>query len=197
MKEQNSGDDTAEHKKHLCDTCKHHDRKKSLCNVHYKCWQAKVNVGCDGYEEVEAKSKQVGGDHYASLKIQPWDAMQAWLTREQFVGFLLGSATAYIARFNTRCVDGKGGRQDIEKAKHYLDKLLEVIGIDEKHCPICVAVGVYDANNDHLIAAAPEMYGMLEKILRDHAISTDKSACCVFGYVSEIEQLLKGARGEQ
>jgi hypothetical protein len=29
-------------------------------------------------------SYQVGGDHYASKDIQPWDVMQAWMTKESF-----------------------------------------------------------------------------------------------------------------
>jgi hypothetical protein len=63
---------------------------------------------------------QVGGDHYSKRSIQPWDAMQQWMTPEQFAGFLIGNAQKYLARHND-----KGGRQDIEKAKHYLEKYLE------------------------------------------------------------------------
>jgi hypothetical protein len=73
-----------------------------------------------------ANDRQVGGDHYKSKKIQPWDALEAWLTPEQFQGFLLGSVVAYVARFNASA-PGKGGRQDIKKARHVLDKLLEHI----------------------------------------------------------------------
>lgn len=69
---------------------------------------------------------QVGGTHYKEMKVQPWDAMEAWLTPSQFKGFLLGSAIAYLARVNTKGVEGKGGVQDIEKARHYLDKIIEI-----------------------------------------------------------------------
>lgn len=72
-----------------------------------------------------ARATQVGGDHYRTRTIQPWDAMQAWMTREQFEGFLLGSAIAYLARVSVQGVQGKGGRQDIAKAHHCLEKLLE------------------------------------------------------------------------
>ena len=67
-----------------------------------------------------ANAVQIGGDHYRSKPIQPWDAMRAWMTPEQFAGFLVGNAQKYLARHND-----KGGRSDIEKAKHYLDKYLE------------------------------------------------------------------------
>jgi hypothetical protein len=63
---------------------------------------------------------QVGGSHYISMSIQPWDAMEAWMTPEQFKGFLIGNVLKYIAR---------AGKKDSEfmdytKARHYLDKLV-------------------------------------------------------------------------
>jgi hypothetical protein len=71
-------------------------------------------------------SYQIGGDHYASKSVQPWEAMESWMSPEQFEGFLLGSAIAYLARFNESAV-GKGGITDIKKAKHYCEKLIEVL----------------------------------------------------------------------
>lgn len=62
---------------------------------------------------------QVGGAHYTSKSVQPWEAMEAWMSEEQFKGFLKGNVIKYLAR-----CDDKGGRIDLEKAKHYLDKLL-------------------------------------------------------------------------
>ena len=71
-----------------------------------------------------ARSHQVGGDHYASKAIQPWDAMQAWGTETEFTGFLRFNAIKYLARAGS-----KGpAREDYLKARHYIDKLLEVLG---------------------------------------------------------------------
>lgn len=64
---------------------------------------------------------QIGGDHYKSKSIQPWDAMEAWLSPEEFRGFLKGNAIKYLARCND-----KGGIQDVKKAGHYISKLIEV-----------------------------------------------------------------------
>jgi hypothetical protein len=64
---------------------------------------------------------QVGGEHYRDKTIQPWDAMQAWMTPEQFKGFLWGNVIKYIARWQD-----KGGIEDLRKARHYMDKLIEV-----------------------------------------------------------------------
>lgn len=71
--------------------------------------------------------KQVGGNHYARKTIQPWDAAQAWMTPEQFEGYLLGTAIAYLGRYNDTDVVGKGGITDVKKAIHVLEKLTEVI----------------------------------------------------------------------
>ena len=58
---------------------------------------------------------QVGGNHYKSLTVQPWDAMESWLTPEEFRGFLKGNAIKYLAR--------KKNADDVLKAQHYLLKL--------------------------------------------------------------------------
>jgi len=67
-------------------------------------------------------SYQIGGKHYVDLKIQPWDAMQAWMSPDAFKGFLLGNCIKYAARA------GKKGDtlEDLRKARHYLDKLIEI-----------------------------------------------------------------------
>ncbi len=80
----------------------------------------------DAFSTCPPSETQVGGDHYKSLSIQPWDAMEVWLTPEQFQGYLLGDAIAYLGRFNSTA-EGKGGVQDINKAIHYLTKLVEVL----------------------------------------------------------------------
>jgi hypothetical protein len=64
---------------------------------------------------------QVGGQHYLDKSVQPWAAMESWMTEEQFKGFMLGNVIKYVARFQD-----KGGRNDLEKAKHYLDKCIDL-----------------------------------------------------------------------
>jgi hypothetical protein len=60
-------------------------------------------------------TKQVGGQHYL-LNIEPWDYIIA-----NNIDYLEGSAIKYITRHKK-----KGGRADILKAIHYLEKILEV-----------------------------------------------------------------------
>lgn len=68
------------------------------------------------------RNSQVGGTHYKDMSIQPWDAMDCWLTYEERVGFYKGNAIKYLARATK-----KGGIEDIAKAQHYVAKLLEVL----------------------------------------------------------------------
>jgi hypothetical protein len=70
----------------------------------------------------KANTVQYGGDHYMALGVQPWDAMEAWMSPEAFAGFLRGNAIKYLAR-----TEKKGGVEDLKKARHYLDKLIELV----------------------------------------------------------------------
>lgn len=66
------------------------------------------------------RDMQVGGDHYKNKKVQPWDSMKAWFTHEEFCGYLRGNVIKYVARYKD-----KGGLEDLKKAAHYLQKLIE------------------------------------------------------------------------
>jgi hypothetical protein len=68
----------------------------------------------------EASTMQVGGDHYRQMEVQPWDALKAWLTPEEYRGYQKGTAISYLARERS-----KGGDTDIRKAVHHLIKLAE------------------------------------------------------------------------
>lgn len=81
--------------------------------------------GADDVAAASARNTQVGGDHYKRMKLQPWDVCEATQTSEQFTGHLLATAQAYIMRFNTVGVPGKGGLQDVKKAHHTLARLIE------------------------------------------------------------------------
>ena len=69
---------------------------------------------------LKADDVQVGGTHYKTMPMQPWDVMEIVLTREQFRGFLLGNVIKYSMRAGK-----KEGSDDAEKARHYAQKLRE------------------------------------------------------------------------
>lgn len=67
---------------------------------------------------------QEGGDHYKKMgDYQPWEVLKAWLTPEEFRGYMKGTAIAYLARERD-----KGGTLDIKKATHTLQGLIELHG---------------------------------------------------------------------
>lgn len=74
------------------------------------------------YEVLLPPSRHTGPAHYTGLEIQPWDAMESWMSQEEFVGFLRGNVIKYMAR-----APRKGGVEDYRKAMHYLTKLLSVL----------------------------------------------------------------------
>lgn len=59
---------------------------------------------------------QVGGDHYRNQGIQPWDFIAA-----NKLDWFQGTIIKYVTRWNS-----KGGVQDLEKARHVLDKYLSL-----------------------------------------------------------------------
>lgn len=64
----------------------------------------------------DANSRQVGGNHYKTGAEEHWD-----LVARYGVGYLEGCATKYVSRWRK-----KNGVQDLEKAIHYVDKIIEM-----------------------------------------------------------------------
>lgn len=73
---------------------------------------------------MNADDYQVDGNHYKEMAVQPWDVMEAVLTREEFIGFLRGNVIKYAMRQGKK----EGANHDGEKAHHYRMKLKEVQG---------------------------------------------------------------------
>jgi hypothetical protein len=65
---------------------------------------------------VSALNTQVSGDHYKSLKIQPIEFIHA-----NGIPFAEGSVIKYVTRWRA-----KGGIADLEKAKHFIELLIEL-----------------------------------------------------------------------
>ena len=71
-----------------------------------------------------ANEKQIGGSHYQKVtgvcshcggEVQHWDLMAR-------MPYLEGVITKYVLRWQL-----KGGVEDLKKAQHYLEKLIEVV----------------------------------------------------------------------
>ena len=72
--------------------------------------------------ESKANDRQVGGDHYKNAGVEPWDVIDTW-PEEQRIGAYRSGALKYIMRAG----DKDPFKQDIAKAHHYLEKLLEIL----------------------------------------------------------------------
>lgn len=64
----------------------------------------------------EANNIQIGGRHYKTQGIEPWDFIYS-----NNIGFLEGNVIKYVSRYKE-----KNGLVDLQKAQHYLQKLIEV-----------------------------------------------------------------------
>ena len=65
--------------------------------------------------EPKALDRQEGGDHYKTKEIQPVEYCMA-----NGIGFMEGCVIKYVSRWRD-----KGGIQDLKKARHFLDMLIE------------------------------------------------------------------------
>lgn len=88
-------------------------------NVH-AMWEAPLpgaiyQVDPDTMAQQKANKRQIGGDHYTKLAIQP---MQYSMANK------LDACQHTVIKYVTRFRD-KGGIQDLEKAKHVIDLLIE------------------------------------------------------------------------
>lgn len=106
-------------------------RKKSLYNIKYDYnqpnWPWLTPPFSTGtplskpYEE-KANDRQIAGEHYKKLNIQPWDFI--W---QNDLDFFQGEILAYITRWKD-----KNGIEDLRKASHVLSKYIELNEKSEK-----------------------------------------------------------------
>ena len=79
--------------------------------------------------------KQVGGNHYQTMKIQPAE----FINKNKML-FAEGNAIKYICRHIN-----KGGEQDLQKAKHYIDMIIERdYGDDAEKSKVFAGVSIKD-----------------------------------------------------
>jgi len=67
------------------------------------------------HKEAKALDTQVGGSHYQHFPIQPVEFSIA-----NGLGFCEGNVIKYVCRYKM-----KGGKEDLLKAKHYIELLME------------------------------------------------------------------------
>lgn len=86
----------------LCDTCE----TVNHCMTH----------GCIPKVKLSALDIQISGDHYKDMPIQPAQYIHA-----NAMGYFEGNVVKYVSRWRK-----KNGIADLEKAKHYIDLLIQL-----------------------------------------------------------------------
>ena len=71
---------------------------------------------------MKASDIQIAGTHYKNMKIQP-----AIFSIKNELGFIEGSVIKYVCRWKN-----KNGVEDLKKAKHLLELLIEEVEKDEE-----------------------------------------------------------------
>lgn len=110
-----------------CETCRHY-RGEGDCSNPDVCyvgtlsaWEQRADAPAAAQEPAgAANARQVGGSHYKKA-IQPWDYIAA-----NGIGYFEGNVIKYVSRWKD-----KAGVEDLKKARHYLDKLIELQGDGE------------------------------------------------------------------
>lgn len=89
----------------------------------------------------KAQSTQIGGSHYTKLKIQPMEySMQN----------SLGPAEHTVIKYVTRWKD-KGGVEDLKKARHTLDLLIEYTEREQKQSVYDEQLTEYNKHQGHIL----------------------------------------------
>lgn len=114
----------------VCKTCaSFNPDAKSVDDAPGECWNCASQPSLPGWRPIQVERRislggpakadplkaQVGGDHYKKLKIQPMEYSMA-----NGLDACQHTVIKYVTRFRD-----KGGMQDLEKAKHAIDLLIQ------------------------------------------------------------------------
>lgn len=123
---------------------------------------------------MNALEKQIAGDHYRKMKIQPAEFIHA-----NDIGFLAGCAIKYCARYKV-----KNGKEDLLKAIHFLELLIQleypppvypyadIMGTAAVPCKACGGTGSWPAIAGGGIQVCKECAG------RGTCLSTESPRTC-------------------
>ena len=64
---------------------------------------------------MSAADEQIGGDHYKDMVNQPFEFIE-----RNGLGYGVGNVIKYLCRYKK-----KGGIEDLQKARHYIDLLID------------------------------------------------------------------------
>lgn len=86
---------------------------------------------------MSAFDRQVGGDHYRDMAIQPFEFIE-----RNGLSFGVGNVIKYLCRYKA-----KDGIEDLRKAKHYIDLLID-LELNHDHDLEIIEVGDVTVSSD-------------------------------------------------
>ena len=69
---------------------------------------------------MSASDRQVGGDHYKNLALQPFEFIE-----RNGLGYGVGNVIKYLCTYKNKHKIN-GGIEDLKKARHYIDLLIDL-----------------------------------------------------------------------
>lgn len=89
-----------------------------ICGKHNQVFTPNSSCRMCDAEKYSALGRQEGGDHYKDMVIQPVEFIH-----KNGIGFVEGAVIKYVSRWRK-----KNGVEDLKKARHFLDLLIEMEG---------------------------------------------------------------------
>ena len=87
-----------------------------------ECEQRSLNLKTKAREAVKANQRQVGGDHYKHMGVEVWDVVDTWPIEQRIGAYRIG-----LLKYTMRMGAKDENIQEIQKAEHYAQKLIEVL----------------------------------------------------------------------
>lgn len=87
-----------------------------------ECEQRSLNLKQKAREAVKANQKQIGGDHYKNMGVEPWDVVDTWPIEQQ-----IGAHRKDALKYLMRLYDKDTPLDNAAKALHCIEKLIEVL----------------------------------------------------------------------
>jgi len=79
-------------------------------------------LGQLGDSVTKANKRQVGGDHYKNMGVEVWDVVDTWPIEQRIGAYRIG-----LLKYTMRMGSKDENVQEIQKAEHYAQKLIEVL----------------------------------------------------------------------
>lgn len=103
-----------------------------------ECEQRSLNLKMKAMEEInklreignrkatnalrKANTRQIGGDHYKNMGVEVWDVVDTWPIEQRIGAYRIG-----LLKYTMRMGSKDENVQEIQKAEHYAQKLIEVL----------------------------------------------------------------------